>query len=154
MSSSAGPSGSSPVDASLEVRSYLESDEAELLQLWRDAFPDNPVWKDPRDDIRRKLTVQRELLLVGRWEQRLVASVMAGYDGHRGWIYYVAVAPDCRRQGFGSQIVVAAEERLIQLGCAKINLQVRPHNRQVVAFYERLGYLVEPRISMSKRIDP
>ena len=152
MSSSAGQTGSSP-DEPLAVRSYEEADEAELLELWRDAFPDNPAWKDPRADIVRKLRVQRELLLVGHWQRRLVASVMAGYDGHRGWIYYVAVAPDCRRLGFGSEIVRAAEARLAEFGCSKINLQVRPHNRQVVAFYERLGYVVEPRISMAKRID-
>jgi ribosomal protein S18 acetylase RimI-like enzyme len=134
------------------VRSYTEADQAGVVQLWREVFPDNPPWNEPQADIARKLTCQRELFLVGDLGGRVVDTVMAGFDGHRGWVHLVAVAPDCRHRGFGRALMAAAEDRLRRLGCTKINLQVRASNQGVVSFYEKLGYLVEERVSMGKRL--
>jgi ribosomal protein S18 acetylase RimI-like enzyme len=83
---------------------------------------------------------------------RIVGTVMAGYDGHRGWVYYVVVSPDHRRQGIGTALMERAEEGLASLGCPKVNLQVRAGNEAVVRFYETLGYGVEERVSMGKRL--
>jgi ribosomal protein S18 acetylase RimI-like enzyme len=141
-------------EEALTIRPYAEADEAGVVRLWQEVFPDNPPWNVPADDIRRKLAVQRDLFLVGEWRGEVVATVMAGYDGHRGWVHLVAVAPRCRRRGFGRALMAEAERRLAALGCPKINLQVRATNEAVVAFYRRLGYVVEERISMGKRLLP
>jgi len=98
------------------------------------------------------LAVQPVLFLVGEWRGQVVATVLAGYDGHRGWVHLVAVDPRCRRRGFGTAVMAEAERRLAGLGCPKVNLQVRASNEAVVAFYQRLGYAVEPRVSMGKRL--
>jgi len=108
-------------------------------------------WNDPRADIARKMAFQPELLLVGTLEGRVVAAVMAGYEGRRGWINYLGVAPDLQRTRIGRRIMEEAEAVLRSLGCPKINLQVRGSNRQAIAFYERLGYAVEDVISLGKR---
>jgi len=133
------------------VRPYQPSDEAEVVELWRRCGLVVP-WNDPQRDIALKLQVQPRLLLVGTWDARVVATVMVGYEGHRGWINYLAVSPDCQRQGIGRQIMEVAEAELRTLGCPKINLQVRSTNTAVIAFYERLGYQVEDRVSMGKRL--
>jgi ribosomal protein S18 acetylase RimI-like enzyme len=137
----------------LEIRSYIESDEKAVAALWRRVFPDSPPWNVPEEDIRRKLSVQRELFLVAIQGSELVGTAMAGYDGHRGWVYYVAVSPEYRRQGIGRALMGWVEESLAQLGCHKLNLQVRALNAQAVSFYRQLGYHVEDRISMSKRLN-
>jgi ribosomal protein S18 acetylase RimI-like enzyme len=134
------------------IRPYAESDEAQVIQLWRDVFPDNPSWNVPKAEIDRKLAVQRELFLVGDWDGRIVATVMARFDGHRGWVYLVAVAPNSRKRGFGRAMMAEAEKKLRAIGCTKINLQVRATNQNVVSFYEKLGYSVEERVSMGKRL--
>jgi len=136
----------------VEIRSYLESDEAAVVALWREVFPDAPAWNQPEADIRRKLVVQRELFLVAVLDSEVVGTAMAGYDGHRGWVYYVVVSPGHRRQGIGTALMRGVERRLARLGCPKINLQVRAANDEVVAFYRKLGYRVEERTSMGKRI--
>lgn len=136
----------------LVVRPYAETDEAQVIQLWRDVFPDNPSWNVPKADIDRKLTVQRDLFLVGALGNEIVATVMAGFDGHRGWVHLVAVSPKHRQQGFGRAMMIEAEKRLREIGCTKVNLQVRATNEGVVAFYKNLGYSVEERVSMGKRL--
>jgi ribosomal protein S18 acetylase RimI-like enzyme len=136
----------------LVIRSYDDKDEVKVIQLWRDVFPGNPSWNVPKADIERKLTVQRDLFLVGELDGQIVATVMAGFDGHRGWVHLVAVAPDHRQRGFGRAMMVEAENKLREIGCTKINLQVRATNQGVVSFYERLGYSVEERVSMGKRL--
>jgi ribosomal protein S18 acetylase RimI-like enzyme len=137
----------------VEIRPYAESDEAEVIELWREAFPGAPAWNDPAADIQRKLAVQRELFLVAVDSSRVVGTAMGGYDGHRGWIYYVAVRAECRAQGVGSALVAAVEQGLAGLGCPKVNLQVRATNGEMVRFYQHLGYLVEERVSMGKRLE-
>jgi ribosomal protein S18 acetylase RimI-like enzyme len=137
-------------DAQLEVRPYRDTDEAAVVALWSRLFPETRQWNQPAAYIRRKLAVQRELFLVGAIEARAVATVLAGYDGARGWVYHLAVAPEHRRRGFGRAMMAAAEERLRALGCPKINLQIMRTNAEVVRFYERIGYAVEDRISMGR----
>lgn len=118
----------------LIVRPYAESDEAQVVQLWQEAFPDNPSWNVPKADIDRKLAVQRELFLVGDLGGEIVATVMAGFDGHRGWVHLVAVAPKHRQRSFGRDIMIEAERKLKDIGCTKINLQVRATNEGVISF--------------------
>jgi ribosomal protein S18 acetylase RimI-like enzyme len=136
----------------VRIRSYSEPDEATVAELWREVFPGSPSWNQPETDIKRKLVIQRELFLVASIDSELVGTAMAGYDGHRGWVYYVAVSPKHRKQGIGTALMKAVEQRLASMGCPKLNLQVRATNKEVVAFYRKLGYEVEERISMGKRL--
>lgn len=137
----------------MEISPYQERDEPGVIALWREIFPDEPAHNEPAAVIRRKLAVQRELFLVARDGESVVGTVMAGYDGHRGWIYTVAVRPSHQRRGVGTALLRRAEEALTALGCPKVNLQVRATNSGVVAFYRKLGYAVEDRVSMGKRLD-
>ena len=135
----------------MQIRRYQTGDEAAVIALWRRCglvMPQN----DPSRDIAMKLAWQPDLLFVGEMDGRIVASVMAGYEGHRGWINYLAVEPDEQRQGRGRQLMTAAEAALRALGCPKINLQVRTTNAEVRAFYERIGYAVDNVISLGKRL--
>ncbi len=134
----------------VEIRTYEERDEAAVAALWREVFPDAPAHNVPEEDIRRKLAVQRDLFFVAVDGGELVGTALAGYDGHRGWVYCVAVKPNRRRRGIGDALMARVEEDLRAMGCAKLNLQVRATNREAVAFYERLGYAVEERVSMGK----
>lgn len=136
----------------MNIREYDEADESAVIALWERCGLFVP-WNDPVKDIARKLEVDRDLFLVGLADGAIVASVMGGYDGHRGWLYYVAVAPEFRKQGHGRRIIQAMEARLIARGCPKINLQVRAHNREVIAFYESLGYKESDLISLGKRLE-
>lgn len=120
--------------------------------LWACVFPDDPAHNRAAVAVPEKMRVQPELFLVALDGERLIGTVMAGYDGHRGWLYSVAVHPDAQRRGVGSALVREAEARLTALGCQKINLQIRAGNEAVAAFYAELGYDVEPRISMGKRL--
>jgi len=138
-------------DAQLEVRPYRDTDEAAVVALWSRLFPETREWNQPAAYIRRKLAVQRELFLVGAIEARAVATVLAGYDGVRGWVYHLAVAPEHRRRGFGRAMMAGAEARLRALGCAKINLQIIRTNAEVVRFYERIGYAVTGRAASYRR---
>lgn len=136
----------------LTIRPYDDGDEQDVVSLWREVFPDAPPWNDPSSDIRRKLFVQRELFIVARRDGELAGTAMGGYDGHRGWVYYVAVSPRHRRAGIGAKLMARIEDELRELGCEKLNLQVRAGNDGAVAFYERLGYETEDRVSMGKRL--
>ncbi len=134
----------------LTVRPFRDQDEAAVVALWHAVFPDDPPRNDPRAIIGRKRRVQPELFLVGETGERIIATAVASYDGHRGWVYHLAVAADARRKGYGRAMMAVAEARLRELGCPKLNLQVHRFNAEVVAFYEALGYTVEDRISMGK----
>ena len=135
----------------MQIRPYQASDLAQVLALWRACNLTLAV-NDPRKDIERKLAVSPELFLLGEFEGRVVASVMAGYEGHRGWINYLAVAPSYRRKSYGRLMMAAAEQLLDELECPKINLQVRSANAAVVAFYASLGYVIDDVVSMGKRL--
>jgi ribosomal protein S18 acetylase RimI-like enzyme len=120
--------------------------------LWQEAFPDDPPWNKVEVAIPAKLAVQPELFLAAVDGDLVIGSIMAGYDGHRGWLYAVAVLNSHRRRGVGAALVRGAEDGLRSMGCGKINLQVRASNATVVEFYKRLGYMIEERISMGKRL--
>lgn len=135
----------------LEIRPYEEQDGDAVVALWRACGLVVP-WNDPLKDIERKLRLQRDLFLVGSLDGRLVATVMAGYEGHRGWINYLAVAEECRRQGLGRRMMDAAEARLRAMGCPKINLQIRKSNPDAVGFYRSLGFVEDESVSMGKRL--
>ena len=136
----------------MEIRPYTESDEKTVAALWREVFPGAPAHNHPETDIQRKLAVQRELFFVATQGDELVGTAMGGYDGHRGWVYYVVVSPRHRRQGIGTALMTQVEDGLARIGCPKLNLQVRANNHKVVRFYKKLGYEAEERISMGKRL--
>ena len=136
----------------IKIRPYKNSDEEAIIKLWRQVFPAAPAHNDPRADIRAKLDIQPELFFVANVGDKIVGSAMSGFDGHRGWVYYVAVHPDFRRQGIGSALMKHVETALGEIGCPKLNLQIRADNAQVQAFYESMGYCIEDRISMGKRL--
>ncbi len=138
---------------SLLIRRFRKGDSREVSSLWRLVFPDDPPWNSPDAIIRRKLAVQPDLFWVGVLKEQIVATVMAGYDGNRGWIYHLAVTPELQGRGFGRAMMAEAERHLRSLGCPKVNLQVRASNAGVVAFYQALGYFSEERISMGKRLE-
>ena len=115
-------------------------------------FPDAPPHNNPARDIRTKREVQPELFLVAVVEELIVGTAMAGFDGHRGWVYYLGVDPDFQRRGIGTALMKRVESRLLGLGCPKLNLQIRSNNDEVQAFYESLGYFLEDRLSMGKKI--
>jgi len=137
------------------IRPYQDADRPQIIQLWRTCeliVPQN----DPNLDIDRKLRVNPELFLVAMQDDVVSGSIMAGYEGHRGWLNYLAVAPGKRRLGLGRLLVEAAAVKLQHLGCPKINLQVRLTNNAVIAFYQHLGFVEDKVLSMGKRlaIDP
>jgi ribosomal protein S18 acetylase RimI-like enzyme len=121
-----------------------------IAALWREAFPNDAPWNGASVAIPEKVRFQPDLLLVALEGPLLVGSVMAGYEGHRGWISRIAVLQAHRHKRIGRLLLSEAEKRLAALGCLKINLQVIESNSAVVRFYEEAGYEVEPRISMSK----
>lgn len=133
------------------IRPYLSADENAVIGLWYrcDLLRS---WNNPKQDIERNVKVNPELLLVGVVDGEVVATAMGGYDGHRGWVYYLAVDPVYQRRGFGRLIMEAIEGKLLAIGCPKINLQIRTNNIDVVTFYESIGYSTEERISMGKRL--
>ncbi len=137
----------------LLIRPYQESYEDAVVRLWRECGLVVP-WNDPHKDIRRKLSIQRDMFLVGLVDDRIVAAVMAGYEGHRGWINYLAVSPNCQKKGLGRRMMDEAEAQLRKMGCPKINLQVRTSNTGVIDFYKALGYTLDDVVSMGKRLDP
>jgi ribosomal protein S18 acetylase RimI-like enzyme len=136
------------------IDTYRSEHFAGVDALWRDAFPNDAPWNVAAVAIPEKINVQPDLFLVAVEGRLLVGSVMAGYDGHRGWIYRIAVLRSHRRRGIGQVLLAEAEKRLETLGCTKINLQVVASNSSVVDFYRNLGYDLEERVSMGKRISP
>lgn len=124
----------------------------EVIALWETVFGYETAHNLPALVIDKKLAVENGLFFVAMHGTEVIGTIMAGYDGHRGWLYSVAVHPDHRKQGGGSQLVAHAERALTERGCMKINLQIVAGNEAVAAFYESLGYAVEPRVSMGKRI--
>jgi len=136
----------------LIIRSFQISDEPGVIDLWRRCslvVPQN----DPKKDIEMKLKIQPELFFVGVISNHIVSTIMSGYDGHRGWIYYLAVDPDFQKNGIGRRMVEKAEMKLRKLGCQKINLQVRNSNKSVIAFYKHIGFGDDDVIGMGKRLE-
>jgi hypothetical protein len=136
----------------LDIRPFHEGDRARVIHLWSLAFGGDPPHNRSVEMIERKLRVQPELFLVAVLDGLTVGTVMAGYDGVRGWIHRLAVSESARRRGVGTALLRAAEARLARLGCPKVNLQVRATHASVIAFYRSAGYMVEENISMSRRL--
>jgi ribosomal protein S18 acetylase RimI-like enzyme len=132
-------------------RPFQPADRESLVALWDLCHLTRP-WNDPHLDIDQKLARDAENLLILEEASLVIGSVMVGYDGHRGWINYLAVHPDHRRGGLGRLLMAAAEQRLRQQGCPKVNLQVRSDNPSAVHFYRRLGYAVDDVVSMGHRL--
>lgn len=135
----------------MDIRVYQPADESAVIALWEMCGLTRP-WNDPRKDIARKLTEQPELFLVGVEGDQLIATAMVGFDGHRGWVYYLAVDPAFQRLAYGKQLMREAEQRLIARGCPKINLLVRSSNTQVLKFYAELGYTQDDVVSLGRRL--
>jgi ribosomal protein S18 acetylase RimI-like enzyme len=135
----------------MKIRAYETTDEQAVLALWQECGLTRP-WNDPRRDIARKLTEQPELFLVGTDEGALVSTAMVGYDGHRGWVHYLGVAPEYRGRSFGRMLMQEAERLLLERGCPKLNLQVRSSNTEAIDFYRKLGYTQDEVVSFGRRL--
>ncbi len=134
------------------IREYQARDREQVITLWKEVLNYTQAHNSPREALDRKLKEKDHFLWVSVEGDQVVGTIMAGYDGHRGWIYSLAVDPEARGKGLGSELVHHAESALEKAGCPKINLQVMPDNRGVVEFYRKLGYAVEERISMGKKL--
>ena len=137
----------------LAIRPFHPSDEAAVIGLWTACGLTRP-WNDPRKDVARKLTVQSDLFLVGEADGEIVGTLMGGYDGHRGWINYLAVSPTHQRRGYASALMRTVERKLLEKGCPKINLMIRSGNEAVQDFYASLGFEQDQVISLGKRLIP
>ena len=133
----------------MQIRPIQDGDEAAVADLWQRCGLVRP-WNDPAGDIAFARRTPESEIFVGESDGDIIASVMCGNDGHRGWVYYVAVSPDCQGGAHGRQIMAAAEDWLRALGVPKLELLIRDTNAKVVNFYEALGYKKEPVITMSR----
>ena len=135
------------IDNHIQVQKLKTTDKQEIIQFWSEAFPDDPPHNAPEKMLKAKLEVD-DLVFVAKNNQQIIGACMAGYDGHRGWLYAVAVNPAYQRQGIGNKLVNSAISALKEKGCIKLNLQIRADNTQVANFYRALGFEVEERLSM------
>ena len=135
----------------LAIRSFDAADTEAVIALWRACGLVRP-WNDPHKDIARKLTAQPELFLVACVDGFTVGSAMVGFDGHRGWVYYLAVAPEMQRRRIGRALIERAEELLLERGCPKFCLMVRRENTAVLAFYRELGFAQDDTVVLGKRL--
>lgn len=136
----------------MDIRQFHADDTEAVVKLWQECGLVVP-WNDPYKDIRRKLEVGPELFLVGEVEGTVAATVMGGYEGHRGWINYLAVTPRLQGRGLGRRLAERIEALLAARGCPKINLMIRETNVDVIAFYEALGYVRDQSIALGKRLE-
>lgn len=137
----------------MHIRPYQASDEEAIIALWRECGLTHPS-NDPRRDIARKLTEQPELFLIADNQEGVVGTAMVGFDGHRGWVYYLGVMPGQQRQSIGRVLMAEAERLLIERGCPKTCLMVRSTNAGVVEFYKKLGYAQDPVMTLGRRLIP
>ena len=135
----------------LNIRPFHTSDTEAVIKLWHDCGLVRS-WNNPHLDVERKLTVNPEWFVVGEVDHQVVASAMFGYEGHRGWVNYLAVSPQHQRQGYAKQLMQLGEDLLLEVGCPKLNLQVRDTNTQALGFYEALGYKIDASVSLGKRL--
>ncbi len=133
------------------IRQFVIADSEDVAALWQEC---NLVvsWNDPQKDIDRKMKVNPELFLVGTLNGEIIATVMGGYEGHRGWINYLAVSPQHRRKGFARMMMEEVEEKIRAIGSPKINLQIRTTNLEAIRFYESIGYKDDKVVSYGKRL--
>lgn len=141
-----------PANDHFTISAYHDRHFEGVKALWQDAFPDLEAWRSPEVAIPAKLAIQPDLFLVASDGDQVIGTTLAGYDGHRGWLYSVAVLSSHRRRGIGTALLREAERLLLALGCPKIGLQIVPENAAVAEFYRQEGYDVEPKICMGKKI--
>lgn len=134
------------------IRTYQDSDAAPVVELWHRCGLTRP-WNDPIADIERKVAMADDLFLIAEAEGSVVGTAMAGYDGHRGWVNYLAVDPHHRGTGLGRALMEEAEARLSRRGCPKLNLQVRTDTPDAIRFYQHLGFTTDEVVSLGKRLD-
>lgn len=137
--------------ARMQIRPFSRADTDVVVALWHDVGITRE-WNDPHRDIERKMTVQPELFLVGELGGEVVASAMSGFDGHRGWLYYFAVAPKHQGRGLGTQMMAEVERLLIERGCPKLNVQVRSGNEELIERYTQWGYALDGAAGLGKRL--
>ena len=133
------------------IQPYKPEYEKAVIKLWRKCNLVRPQ-NNPKKDIARKLKVKPELFLVGVEGNKVIATAMGGYEGHRGWVNYLGVDPEYRHKGAGRKMMEAIEEKLLAMGCPKINSQVLVDNTEATKFYQRIGYKKDEVISMGKRL--
>ena len=136
----------------MHIRPCTTRDRAGVIALWERVFPDDPPHNAPAKVFDAKLAVRDDMLFIAMDADRVVGTAMAGYDGHRGWLYTVAVSPEHRRRGIGTELVRHAVDALRAVGCIKVNLQIRATNAAVRGFYESFGFEAEDRLSMGLHI--
>ncbi len=132
-------------------RKFRKTDTETVIKLWKQCKL-IVTWNDPFKDINRKLSIKDNLFIIGEMNKQIIASAMAGYDGHRGYIYYLAVLPEYQKKGIGSSLLSIVEKKLLQLGCPKINLFVRNTNIRVKAFYRMNDYEIQDSQIYGKRL--
>ncbi len=135
----------------MDIRSFKPSDEDSVIRIWERCGLTR-AWNDPRKDIARKLGEQPELFLVATCGEEVVGTAMVGFDGHRGWVYYLAVAPEHQKKNYGRELMQEAERLLQARGCPKLNLQVRTSNKAALDFYRKLGYVQDDVFSLGRRL--
>jgi ribosomal protein S18 acetylase RimI-like enzyme len=135
----------------LEIVRYVPSHREAVVDLWKKCGLVVP-WNDPVEDIQKKLDFQPDLFLIALLDGRLIGSVMIGYEGHRGWMNYLAVLPEYQKRGYGRKLVERSIEELKKLGCLKLNVQVRESNSGVIEFYRRLGFKDDNVVSLGLRL--
>ncbi|MEM6544942.1 MAG: GNAT family acetyltransferase [Pseudomonadota bacterium] len=136
---------------SLRIRTFAETDREDVIRLWNDCSLTRP-WNDPNKDIDRKLNYQPELFFVAEVNDELVGTAMAGYDGHRGSVFYLAISPAYQGRSFGRLLMAHVEDALEELGCPKLNVMVRSSNGTALGFYDRLSYTIDEVKCVAKRI--
>jgi len=137
----------------MNIRPFQIEDQAQVIQLWQACGLVVP-WNDPVKDIQRKLAVGPDLFLVAEDKGEITGAIMGGYEGHRGWINYLAVSPDKQSKGLGKTLIETIEGKLKDLGCPKINLQIRSTNTKLIEYYRSLGYQEDHAVGMGKRLIP
>ena len=135
----------------MEIRKCKQDDKEQLAKLLKEVFPNDPPHNEPNKVLDEKLKVD-DLIFVAEKRGKLIGTVMAGYDGHRGWLYSVAVSKSCRRRGVGKALVEHTISALQNMGCIKVNLQIRSTNTEVIGFYTSMGFRMEERVSMGKKL--
>lgn len=134
----------------ISVRPFAERDRAAVVQIWNTVFAEDPAWNEPNLVIDTKLKVQPQMFFVAELSGEVVGTTLAGFDGFRGWVHHVAVSPEQQHQGVAQQMLATAEHALVQMGCRKLNLQVRAKNTAAASFYQGLGFVEEDRRSFGK----
>lgn len=136
----------------LNIRKFKQSDKDSVISLWKEIFSSEKLHNDPKLSIEMKIKHSKDLFFIAEENNLVVGTVMVGFDGHRGWIYSLAVKPDFRKKGIGTKLMKEAITQLKSLGCLKVNLQIEEDNSGVVDFYEKIGFLIEDRISMGMKL--